>query len=56
LLIPYLPFAEVFEFEPLPAPVLGAVLAITVAYVLVTEIVKRSFYRRLGSDLPGGRQ
>jgi P-type Mg2+ transporter len=56
LLIPYLPFARLFEFEPLPAPVLGAVVAITAAYVIVTELVKRSFYRRLGSALPGGKE
>jgi len=53
LALPYLPRAAVFDFEPLPAAVLAAVLGITAAYVLVTELAKRGFYRRLGGGLPG---
>ena len=52
LALPYLPHAMVFDFEPLPATVLAAVLGITAAYVLVTELLKRAFYRRLGAGLP----
>jgi P-type Mg2+ transporter len=46
LLIPYLPFAEFFEFTPLPLPVMAMLLAITALYVGTTEVVKRYFYRR----------
>ena len=45
LLIPYLPFAEFFEFMPLPLPVMAMLLAITALYVIATEITKRFFYR-----------
>jgi P-type Mg2+ transporter len=45
LLIPYLPFAEFFEFTPLPLPVMAMLLAITALYVIATEITKRFFYR-----------
>jgi Mg2+-importing ATPase len=46
LLIPYLPFAEFFEFTPLPLPVMAMLLTITALYVIATEVVKRFFYRR----------
>ncbi|MGE5129064.1 MAG: magnesium-translocating P-type ATPase [Sphingomonadaceae bacterium] len=52
LALPYLPHAALFEFEPLPAPLLGAVLAITAAYVLATELTKRVFYRFSSSGIP----
>jgi Mg2+-importing ATPase len=52
LALPYLPHAAVFDFEPLPAGVLAAVLAITAAYVLVTELAKRAFYRYATSGTP----
>ena len=45
LALPYLPFAALFDFVPLPAGVLAAVVAISLLYVLVTEMVKRHFYR-----------
>jgi Mg2+-importing ATPase len=45
LLIPYLPFAEFFEFTPLPLPVMAMLLVITGLYVIATEITKRFFYR-----------
>ncbi|HLF23079.1 MAG TPA: HAD-IC family P-type ATPase, partial [Burkholderiales bacterium] len=45
LLLPYLPFAGVFEFQPLPASVLLAILAITLLYLGASEAVKRRFYR-----------
>lgn len=41
---PYLPFAGVFGFVPLPAPLLLAVACITALYVVATELVKRRFY------------
>ena len=45
LAVPYLkPFARLFGFSPLPAPLLTAMLAIVVGYVLVTKLGKRWFY------------
>ena len=43
--IPYAPFAGVFGFVPLPAPLAVAIVGITVAYVAATELQKRWFYR-----------
>jgi Mg2+-importing ATPase len=43
--IPYLPFAGVFGFVPLPALLLATVAAITVLYVGATEAIKSRFYR-----------
>ncbi len=48
LALPYLPFSAVFAFVPLPAPLLFAMIGLTVLYVLVTEIAKKAFYARLG--------
>ena len=44
--IPYLPWAHVFGFVALPWTVLGALVAITLLYVLATELLKMHFYRR----------
>jgi Mg2+-importing ATPase len=46
LALPYLPFVALFDFVPLPAGVLAAVVAISLLYVAVTEMVKRRFYRK----------
>lgn len=48
LALPYLAVGALFDFVPLPWPVLGAILAITGIYVWVSEVVKRIFFRRLG--------
>jgi P-type Mg2+ transporter len=50
LCIPYLaPLARMFDFVPLPLPVLGAAICVVLAYVLCTEAVKkRFFYHRAG--------
>jgi Mg2+-importing ATPase len=45
LLLPYLPFAGLFDFVALPFGVLTAVLGISVLYVGVTEWLKRRVYR-----------
>jgi Mg2+-importing ATPase len=45
--IPYLPFASVFGFVPLPARLLITIAAITVLYVGATEAIKSRFYRRV---------
>ena len=39
--IPYLPFARVFGFVPLPGTLVAAIAAITVLYVVATELSKR---------------
>jgi Mg2+-importing ATPase len=46
LAFPYLPFATVFGFVPLPAAQLGTLIAITVFYVAATELQKRWFFGR----------
>ncbi|HEY0993949.1 MAG TPA: magnesium-translocating P-type ATPase [Kofleriaceae bacterium] len=43
--IPYLPYAGVLGFVPLPASLLGLLAAITVLYVAAAELTKRWFYR-----------
>ncbi|MGC8785961.1 MAG: magnesium-translocating P-type ATPase [Anaerolineae bacterium] len=42
--IPYLPFAGILGFTPLPASVMLGLLGITVLYVLATEVAKKAFY------------
>jgi Mg2+-importing ATPase len=44
LAIPALPGAALFGFVPLPLEVMAVLIAITVAYVLATELVKRRFF------------
>jgi len=47
LAIPYLPFAHVFGFVRLPAVLIAFIAAITVMYVIATELQKTWFYRRV---------
>jgi Mg2+-importing ATPase len=49
VIIPYLPFIGVFGFVPLPGMLLITVIAITVLYVVATEMAKRRFYRGAGA-------
>jgi Mg2+-importing ATPase len=44
-LLPYLPFAAVFGFVPLPAAVIGFLLGIVCLYVISAEVLKQWFYR-----------
>ena len=44
--IPYLPGAGWFGFVPLPASVVGGLIAITLAYLAVSEAMKRWFFAR----------
>jgi Mg2+-importing ATPase len=46
LALPFLPFAGVLGFTPLPRPVVASLVAITALYVLVTEVAKAGFFRR----------
>ena len=45
--IPYLPFGPLLGFTPLPLYVLLLLLLITVLYVVVSEVAKRLYFRRL---------
>ena len=47
LILPYLPFNSIFGFIPLPAPLMLAVIGLTLFYVAVTELAKKYFYSRL---------
>ena len=44
IVLPYLPFASVFGFIPLPAPLIFTVIGLTVLYVLAAEVAKKAFY------------
>jgi Mg2+-importing ATPase len=46
LVLPYLPFSSIFGFVPLPAPLVLAMIGLTLAYVVVVEVAKKSFYGR----------
>jgi Mg2+-importing ATPase len=46
LVLPYLPFASIFGFVPLPAPLMLAMIGLTLAYVAAAEIAKKFFYAR----------
>ncbi len=48
LVIPYLPFDSIFGFIPLPAPLMIAMIGLTLAYVVAVEIAKKFFYARQG--------
>ena len=43
--------ADLFGFDPLPAPILAASVAIVIAYVTTTEALKLVFYQRLAKWL-----
>ena len=43
--LPYLPYANLFGFVPLPPELVALIAAITGSYVAVTEVAKRYFYR-----------
>jgi Mg2+-importing ATPase len=43
--IPYLPYAGVLGFVPLPATLVATLAGITASYVLATELTKHWFYR-----------
>ncbi|MDP3706967.1 MAG: HAD-IC family P-type ATPase, partial [Polaromonas sp.] len=46
LMLPYLPFSSIFGFVPLPAPLVLAMIGLTMAYVFAVEVAKKSFYAR----------
>ena len=46
LVMPYLPFVSVLGFVPLPAPLMLAMIGVTILYVLAVEVAKKYFYSR----------
>ena len=46
LATPYLPFISLFGFVPLPLPIMLTMIALTMLYVLATELTKKYFYSR----------
>jgi len=44
--LPYLPFAHALGFVPVPFGMMAAILGITAAYVVASELLKGWFYRR----------
>lgn len=45
LVIPFLPVSIFFGFVPLPLPLFGILVSITILYVVTAELMKRWFYR-----------
>jgi len=52
LALPYLPFAGLLGFVPLPWHVLAALLVVTAAYVATSELAKRALLPRVGREAP----
>ena len=46
LILPYLPFSSIFGFVPLPAPLMLAMIGLTLAYVAAAEAAKHYFYSK----------
>jgi Mg2+-importing ATPase len=49
LATPYLPFANIFGFVPLPLEMMALIITVTLAYLVATEVAKGIFFRRLGT-------
>lgn len=45
--LPYLPFSALRGFVPLPAPLMLAMIGMTLAYVIAVEVAKHYFYSKL---------
>jgi len=50
LALPYAPFARFFDLVPLPPSLLVALVGVTAAYVLASELAKRRFYASVRGD------
>jgi hypothetical protein len=46
--MPFLPLVEILGFVPLSLPLLAAIAAITLLYVVAAEVGKQWFYRTAG--------
>jgi Mg2+-importing ATPase len=44
--LPYLPFARLFDFVPLAPELVVAIIGVTVAYVLASELTKQRLRSR----------
>ena len=55
VMLPYLPIAHVFGFEPLPGKLLVPLLAVVVTYLVLVELVKRRVLGRAASTPAGAR-
>lgn len=56
LVLPYLPFNSLLGFVPLPAPLMLALIGLTLLYVVVVELAKKYFYSHAeNADLPAVR-
>lgn len=47
LIIPYLPFAHLLGFDPLPLGIYGWLLLIITCYIISAELTKKAFYRMI---------
>lgn len=45
--IPFTIIGKEFGFVPLPATILGAILVIVLSYIIVVEVVKKIFYKKI---------
>ncbi|MDM7923600.1 MAG: magnesium-translocating P-type ATPase [Pyrinomonadaceae bacterium] len=45
IVLPYIPFASVFGFVPLPVGLMLIIGAVTLGYIVATELMKHLFYR-----------
>jgi Cation transport ATPase len=52
--LPYLPFGRFFGLVPVPGVVMAWILALTLAYLIVTEAAKHLFYRRISPRRASG--
>jgi P-type Mg2+ transporter len=52
LLVPYLPFASLLGFTPLPLWLTASLVGLTALYVMTTEFTKVLFYHRASKHLP----
>jgi Mg2+-importing ATPase len=43
----YLPITSIFDFTSLPLLLLGVIILVTVGYIIVTEIVKLAYFKKL---------
>jgi Mg2+-importing ATPase len=47
-LIPFTFVGKIFQFSPLPIPILLTIIALVIIYLALVEIVKRVFYKKYG--------
>jgi Mg2+-importing ATPase len=50
-IIPYTPLGRIFQFSPLPLPIVLTIVGIVIVYLICVEIGKRYFYRKYDFNL-----